>query len=86
MVESICARCCECSAVPRILIASSYIVCGVVVLTDVEVQGVCAVASIIVCIVVGVSTALVVDDIMPCILFAGILVIGVVSAAIDYEV
>ena len=61
-------------------------VSGVVVLTDVEVESVCARASIIVCIVVGVSTVLIVDGIMPSVLLTGILVIGVVSAVIDCEV
>ena len=53
-------------------------VCSVVVLTDVEVESICTGAAINVSIVVGVSSALVVISIMPSILFASILVIGVV--------
>ena len=83
MVESICTRSCEYRAIPSILITGSHIVCGVVVLTDIEVECVSAEASIIVCIVVGVSAALVVDDIMPSVLFTGILVIGVVRAVVN---
>ena len=49
-------------------------------------QGVSAEASIIVCIVVCIRTALCVVDIVPCILFASILMIGVVGAVINYEV
>ena len=49
-------------------------------------QGVCTLASIIVCIGVSICTALSVVDIVPCILFASILMIGVVGAVINYEV
>ena len=49
-------------------------------------ESVSAEATIIVCIVVGVSAALDVDDIMPSVLLAGIMVIGVVSAVIYCEV
>ena len=86
MVKSICARSCECRTIPSILITVSHIVCGVFVLTDIEVESVSAGASIIVCIVVGVSAALIVDGIMPSKLHASILMEGVVSTAIDREV
>ena len=49
-------------------------------------QGVCARTYIVVCIVVGVCATLSVVDIVPCILFASILMIGVVGAVIDCEV
>ena len=49
-------------------------------------QGVCARASIVVCIVICICAALSVVDIVPCILFASILMIGVVGAVINYEV
>ena len=49
-------------------------------------QGVCARASIVVCIVICICAALSVVDIVPCILFASILMIGVVGAVIDCEV
>ena len=49
-------------------------------------QGVSAEASIIVCIVVSICTALSVVDIVPCILFASILMEGVMCAVMDYEV
>ena len=55
-------------------------------LINVEVEGVCARASIVVCIVICICAALSVVDIVPCILLAGILVIGVVGAVIDCEV
>ena len=61
-------------------------VCSVVVLTDVEVEGVCTLAIVVIAIVVGVGAALVVVDIMPSVLLTGILVIGVVSAVIYCEV
>ena len=61
-------------------------VCSVVVLTDVEVESICTGAAIDVSIVVGVGAALVVVDIMPCVLFASILMEGVMSAVMDYEV
>jgi len=86
MVESICTRSCECRTIPSILITGSHIVCGVIVLGDCEEQGVCAGAIIIVCIVVSIRTALCVVDIVPCILFASILMIVVVGAVINYEV
>ena len=65
MVESIYARSCECRTIPSILITVSHIVCGVFVLTDIEVESVSAGASIIVCIVVSICTALSVVDIVP---------------------
>ena len=49
-------------------------------------QGVCARASIVVCIVICICAALSVVDIVPCVLFASILMIGVVGAVIDCEV
>ena len=49
-------------------------------------QGVCARASIVVCIIICICAALSVVDIVPCILFASILMIGVVGAVINYEV
>ena len=49
-------------------------------------QGVCTLASIIVCIGVSICTALSVVDIVPCILFASILMEGVICAVMDYEV
>ena len=61
-------------------------VCSVVVLTDVEVESICTGAAIDVSIVVGVGAALVVVDIMPSVLLAGILMEGVMSAVMDYEV
>ena len=86
MVESIYARSCECRTIPSILITGSHIVCGVIVLGDCEVQGVSAEASIVVCIVVSICTALSVVDIVPCILFASIMMIEVVGVVINYEV
>ena len=53
-------------------------VCSVVVLTDVEVEGVCTLAIVVIAIVVGVSSTQVVVYIVPSVLLAGILVIGVV--------
>ena len=61
----------------------SYVINSVVVLTDVEVEGVSAGASIIVCIIVSVCATLRIVDFMPCVLFASILVIGVEGAVID---
>ena len=61
-------------------------VCGVILLGDCEVQGISARAIIVVCIIIGVGTTLVVDYVMPCVLLAGILVIGVVCAVINCEV
>ena len=55
-------------------------------LTDVEVECVCAGAIIVVCIVVGVCATLGIDDFVPSVLLAGILVIGVVCAIIDCQV
>ena len=49
-------------------------------------EGVCARASIVVCIVICICAALSVVDIVPCILFASILMIGIVGAVINYEV
>ena len=86
MVESIYARSCECRTIPSILITGSHIVCGVIVLGDCEVQGVSARAIIVVCIIIGVGTTLVVAYIMPDVLLASILVKGVMSAVMDYEV
>ena len=86
MVESICTRSCECRTIPSILITGSHIVSGVILLGDCEVQGVSAEASIVVCIVVSICTALRVVDIVPCILFASIMMIGVVGAVVDCEV
>ena len=86
MVESIYARSCECRTIPSILITGSHIVCSVIVLGDCEVQGVSARAIIVVCIIIGVGTTLDVVYIMPCVLLASILMIGVVGAVINYEV
>ena len=61
-------------------------VCSVVVLTDVEVEGVCTLAIVVIAIVVGVSSTQVVVYIVPSVLLTGILVIGVVCAVIDCEV
>ena len=55
-------------------------------LINVEVEGVSAGASIIVCIVVSVGSTLVVEDIMPCVLLAGILVIGVMRTIVNCQV
>ena len=49
-------------------------------------EGVCTGASFDICIVVSICAALSVVDIVPCILFASILMIGVVGAVINYEV
>ena len=49
-------------------------------------QGVCARTAIIVCIVIGVNATLSIDDIVPCILLANILMDGIVGAVIDNEV
>ena len=73
-------------AVPCVFIAGCHMVCGVIVLGNSEVQRVSAGAAFVVCIVVGVCATLSVVDIVPCILFASILMIGVVSAVIDCEV
>ncbi len=67
-------------------ITGSYIVSGVVVLTDVEVESICTGAAIDVSIVVGVGAALIVVDIMPSVLLAGILVIGVVRTVVNCQV
>ena len=61
-------------------------VCSVVVLTDVEVEGVRARTIVVIAIVVGVSSTQVVVYIVPSVLLASILVIGVVCAVIDCEV
>ena len=65
MVESICARSCECRTIPSILITGSRIVSSVVVLTDVEVEGVCTRAIVYVVIVVGIGTTLGIVDAVP---------------------
>ena len=86
MVECVCPRYCIYCSIPSIFIACRHIVCGVIVLGDCEVQGVSAEASIVVCIVVSICTALSVVDIVPCILFASIMMIEVVGVVINYEV
>ena len=48
-------------------------------------EGVCTGASFDICIVVNICTALSVVDIVPCILFASIMMIGVVGAVVDCE-
>ena len=53
---------------------------------DCEEQGVCAGASIVICIVIGVCATLSIVDFVPCILFASIMMIGVVGAVVDCEV
>ena len=73
-------------AVPCVLITSCHIVSSIVMLINVEVEGVSAGASIIVCIVVSVGSTLVVEDIMPCVLLAGILVIGVMRTIVNCQV
>ena len=55
-------------------------------LTDVEVEGVSAGASIIVCKVVIICATLSIVDFMPRVLLASILMEGVMSAVMDYEV
>ena len=86
MVEGKYSGCSICCAIPSVFIAGDYVVCCVVVLTDVEVESICTGAAIDVSIVVGVGAALVVVDIMPSVLLTGIMVIGVVCAVIDCEV
>ncbi len=86
MDESICTRSCECRAIPSVLIAGGYVVGCVVVLTNVEVEGVRARTPFDVCIIISVGTTLVVAYIVPSVLFAGILMEGVMSAVMDYEV
>ena len=61
-------------------------VSGVVVQTDVEVEGVRARTPFVVCIIISVGTTLVVAYIMPDVLLASILVKGVMCAVMDYEV
>ena len=78
MDESICTRSCECRAIPSVLIAGGYVVGCVVVQGNCEMKGVRTWAIIVVCIVECVCTTLSIDDIMPSVLLAGILVIGVV--------
>ena len=83
MVKCICSGCSISCAVPCVLVTSCHIVSSVVMLMDVEVESICTGAAIDVSIVVGVGAALVVVDIMPSVLFAGILLKRVVSTAID---
>ena len=75
MVESICTRSCECRTIPSILITGSLIVSSVVVLTDVEVEGVSTRAIVYVVIVVGIGTTLGIVDFVPKELFTGILIV-----------
>ena len=55
-------------------------------LINVEVEGVCTRAIVVIAIVVGVSSTQVVVYIVPSVLLAGILMEGVMSAVMDYEV
>ena len=73
-------------AIPSILIASSHIVCGVVMQGDCEMEGIRARTAFNVYIVVCVSAALVEAYVMPGVLLASILIEGVVCAVMDYEV
>ena len=86
MVKCICSRCSIGCAVPCVLVTSCHIVSNVVMLIDVEVESICTGAAIDVSIVVGVGAALIVDDIMPSVLFTGILVIGVVRTVVNCQV
>ena len=61
-------------------------VSGIVMLIDVEVESICAWAIVDVVIIVGVSSTQVVVYIVPSVLIAGILMEGVMSAVMDYEV
>ena len=83
VVESICAGGCICYVIPCILITGCYYERAVVMLGYGEMQGVRAEAIISVVIVVCVCTILGVVDFMPSVLFAGILVIGVVCTMVD---
>ena len=73
MVEGICSGCSISCAVPCVFIAGCHIVCCVIMLTNVEVEGVRARAIIVVCIVECVSTTLGIVDFVPSELFTGIL-------------
>ena len=49
-------------------------------------QGVCARASIVICIVIGVCATLSIVDFVPRELFTGILVVGVVRSVVNCQV
>ena len=55
-------------------------------LTDVEVECICAGAANAVSIVIGVGAALIVVDIMPSVLLTCILVIGIVRSVVNCQV
>ena len=55
MVVGVCSGLGECLAVPHVLVAGGNVECGVVVITDCEVERVSAGASILVGIVEGVD-------------------------------
>ena len=86
MVEGKYSGCSICCSIPSVFIAGDYVVCCVVVLTDVEVESICTGAAIDVSIVVSVGAALIVYDIVPSVLLTGILVIGVVGTVVNCQV
>ena len=65
MDESICTRSCECRAIPSVLIAGGYVVGCVVMLGNCEMKGIRTWAILVVCIVIGVSATLGIDDFVP---------------------
>ena len=75
MVEGKYSGCSICCAIPSVFIAGYYVVCCVVMQIDVEVESICTGAAIAVSIVVGVSAALAVEEIMPSVLFTCILIV-----------
>ena len=86
MVKCICSGCSIGCAVPCVLVTSCHIVSSIVMLINVEVEGVSAGAAIIICIVVGVCATLSIVDFVPRELFTGILVIGVVRSVVNCQV
>ena len=83
VVECVCSGSSISSVVPSEFVTGSLMVYSIVVLGDGEEQCIRARASVGVCVVVGVSTAFVVGNFMPCELFASILVVGIVCAVVD---
>ena len=86
MVVGISSGLSVCLAVPSVLVASDDVVCGVVVITDCEVESISAGATILVGIVEGVGARGVVIVVMPCIGIAGILKDVLVCAVVDGKV
>ena len=83
MVVGVCSGLGVCLTIPSVLVASSDVVCGVVVIADCKMECIGAGASLLVCVIEGVDAGGGVSVVVPSIGVAGILIDRLECAVVD---